>query len=160
MLRKMYLVPAEKYSEAPKKHSPPISEAPQHTQSLSPQPLQKEKKKKKKKTKKEEDKKTETTPYENWVKYRKKMREDEIRRMTQMHAIADYLQKVLPVLPTTPPPAIAKAPPPPPPPTTRRLAFGTLTTPGNKTNCPPTTTLNFNGGNIRLYAQVKFRRNQ
>ena len=62
MLRKMYLVPAEKYSETPKKHSPPISEAPQHTQSLSPQPMQKEKKKKKKKTKKEEDKKTETTP--------------------------------------------------------------------------------------------------
>jgi len=53
------------------------------------------------------------------------MREDEIRRMTQLHAIADYLQKVLPVPPTTPP-AIAKAPP--PPPTTRRLAFGTQTT--------------------------------
>ena len=53
------------------------------------------------------------------------MREDEIRRMTQLHEIADYLQKVLPVPPTTPP-AIAKAPP--PPPTTRRLAFGTQTT--------------------------------
>jgi len=57
------------------------------------------------------------------------MREDEIRRMTHMHAIADYLQKVLPVPPTTtPPPAIAKAPPS----TTRLLAFGTQTAPERK----------------------------
>ena len=125
----MNLVPAEKYSEASKKHSPPISEAP-NTQSPTPQPPQK--KKKKKKTKKKKTKKTETTPYEKWVKYRKKMREDEIRRMTQMHAIADFLQKVLHVPPTTlPPPAIAKAPP---PPTTRRLAFGTQTTTEKKKN--------------------------
>ena len=89
------------------------------------------------------------------------MREDEIRRMTQLQAFADFLQKVLPVqTPPTPPPAIANALPPPPPPTTRRLAFGTKTTPEKKkkTNCPPT--LDFSGGNIRLYAQVKFRRNQ
>jgi len=54
MLRKMYLVPAEKYSEVPKKHSPPIPEVPK-TQSLSPPPQKKKKKKKK-------TKKTETTP--------------------------------------------------------------------------------------------------
>jgi len=88
------------------------------------------------------------------------MREDEIRRMTQMHAIADYLQKVLPAPSTTPPPATSKAPP--PPPNTRRLAFGTQTTPEKKEKqtVPPTTTLDFDGGNIRLHAQVKFRRNQ
>jgi len=127
----MYLVPAEKYSEAPKKHSPPISEDPQHTQSLSPQPPHK-KKTKKKKTKKKKTKKQKRHPYEKWVKYCKKMREDEMRRMTQMHAIADYSQKVLLVRPTTPPtPAIAKAPPPPPP-TTRRLAFGPQTKPEKK----------------------------
>jgi len=54
------------------------------------------------------------------------MREDEIRHMTQMHAIADYLQKVLPVLPMTPP-AIGKAKLP-----TRLLTFGTQTTPEKK----------------------------
>jgi len=59
------------------------------------------------------------------------MTEDEIRRMTQMHAIADYLQKVLPIPPTTP--AIAKAPPP----TTRRLAFGTQTSPEKKKQTVP-----------------------
>ena len=140
MLRKMYLVPAEKYSEAPKRHSPPISEAPRHTRSLSPQPPQKKKKKKKKKskkTKKKKAKKQKRHPYEKWVKYRKKMREDEIRRMTQMHAIADFLQKDLPVPPMTlPPSAIAKAPP---PPTTRRLDFGTQTTPEKerKQTVPP-----------------------
>ena len=130
----MYLVPAEKYSEAPKKHSPPISMAP-NTQSLSPPP---QKKKKKKKTKKKKTKKQKRHPYEKWVKYRKKMREDEIRRMTQMHAITDFFQKVLPrqPVPPTTPPAIAKAPPPPPP-TTRRLAFGTQTTPEKKNKLSP-----------------------
>jgi len=59
----MYLVPAEKYSEAPKKHSPPISEAP-NTQSLSPQPPQKQKKKKKK-TKKKKTKNRNDTPTKN-----------------------------------------------------------------------------------------------
>ena len=152
----MYLVPAEKYSEVKKKHSPPIPEAP-NTQPLSPPPQ----KKKKKKTKKKKTIKQKRHPYEKWVKYRKKMREDEIRRMTQTHAIADFLQNVLPrqPVPPTTPPATAKASPPPPP-TIRGLAFGTQTTPEKKTYCPPTTTLDFSGGNIRLYAQVKFRRYQ
>ena len=60
----MYLVPAEKYSEAPKKHSP--SEAPQHTRSLSPRPPQKKKKKtKKKKTKRKKTKNRNATPTKN-----------------------------------------------------------------------------------------------
>ena len=66
MLLKMYLVPAEKYSEAPKNYYPPISEAPQHTQSLSPRPPHKKKKTlKKKKTKKKKRKKRNDTPTKN-----------------------------------------------------------------------------------------------
>ena len=118
----MYLVPAEKYSEARKKFP---SGPPTHTVSISSASAKEEEE-----DEKEEDKKQKRHPYEKWVKYRKKMREDEIRRMTQMDAIADYLQKVLLVSPTTPPPpAIAKAPP-----TTRCLAFGTQTTPEKKKN--------------------------
>ena len=90
------------------------------------------------------------------------MREDEIRRMTQMHALADYLQKDLPAPPTTPPPATAKAPPPPPPTYDQPFSFRNAddAREEEKTNCPPTTALDFNGANIRLPAQVKFRRNQ
>ena len=154
MLRKMYLVPAEKYSEAPKKHTPPISEAPQHTRSLSPQPPHKKKKTKKKKTKKK-TKKQKRHPYEKWVKYRKKMREDKIRRMTQMHAIADYYKKSYPSPLRL---LLSRKHRPYDPPFSFRNADDAREE--DKTNCPPTTTLDFNGGNIRLHAQVKFRGNQ
>jgi len=93
----MYLVPAEKYSEAPQKYIPLLfPRPPQHTVSISSTSAKEEEEDEEKENEKEEDKKTETTPYEKWVKYRKKMRWDEVRRMTQMHAIADFLQKSYP----------------------------------------------------------------
>ena len=61
MLRKMLLVPAEKYSEAPKKIFPYyIRGPPKHTDSISSTSAKEEEKE----DEKEEDKETETTPYE------------------------------------------------------------------------------------------------
>jgi len=123
MLRKMYLVPAEKYPAVPK-HSPPHSEAPTVSISSSSTSAIEEAKEEEEK----EDKKQKRHPYEKWVKYRKKTREDDNRRITQKHAIADFLQKVLPKPPSPTPPPVAKASTSPPPPT-RRLGIGTQTTP-------------------------------
>jgi len=82
------------------------------------------------------------------------MTADNITRVTQMQAIADFLQKVLPK-PRSPTPPVAKEAPSPPP--TRRLGIGMQTTPEKKT----APTLEFRG-NIRLVgdAQARFRRNQ
>jgi len=67
------------------------------------------------------------------------MSEDDIRRMTQMQAIVDFLQKVLPKLPSPTPPVAKASPSPPPPPPTRRLGIGTQTTPEKKTVPLPST---------------------
>jgi len=89
LLRKMYLVPDEKYPEVPKKTFPSYSRG-TNTGSISSTSTSA------KEEEKEEDKKTETTTLRKGVIYRKKMREDEIRRITQTQSIADFLQKVLP----------------------------------------------------------------
>jgi len=58
----MYLVPAEKYSEAPKKHSPPISEAP-NTRGLYLLDLRKRRRRRRRKRKRKgRRQKTETPP--------------------------------------------------------------------------------------------------
>jgi len=47
----------------------------------------------KKKKKKRQKQKIPEHPYENWVKYRKKIREAHIKRKIQIQAIADFLKK-------------------------------------------------------------------
>jgi len=71
LLRKMYLVPDEKYPEVPKKTFPSYSRG-TNTGSISSTSTSA------KEEEKEEDKKTETTTLRKGVIYRKKMREDEI----------------------------------------------------------------------------------
>ena len=54
------------------------------------------KKKKKKKKKKRQKQKKREHPYEKRVKYRRKIREADIKRKTQIQAIAEFLKNVLP----------------------------------------------------------------
>jgi len=81
MLRKMYLVSADSFKQP---SISPLSAAQPKA------PLPKKKKKKRQKQKKREH------PYEKWVKYRKMIREADIKRKTQIQAIAEFLKNVLP----------------------------------------------------------------
>jgi len=87
MLRKMYLVSAEKFSREARKKPPPLVSAPK--QKSPHPPLSKKNNKKTRKREKQH-------PYDKWVKFRKKMGEADITRKMRMKAIADFLQKVLP----------------------------------------------------------------
>ena len=79
MLRKMYLVSADSFKQP---SISPLSAA----QPKAPLP----KKKKRQKQKKREH------PYEKWVKYRKKIREADIKRKIQIQAITEFLKKCYP----------------------------------------------------------------
>ena len=77
MLRKMYLVSADSFKQP--SISPLSAAQPKAT-------LPKKKKKKQKQMMREH-------PYEKWVKYVKKIREADIKRKTQIQAIAEVFNK-------------------------------------------------------------------
>jgi hypothetical protein len=82
MLRKMYLV-SEDHINKTKNQNPPQKEP---TRKYTPP---KNNKKRKKNNNSQHD-------YEKWLAMRNEIREDAIRHNTQIKAIADLLQKVLP----------------------------------------------------------------
>ena len=77
----MYLVSADRFKQP---SISPISAAQRKA------PLPKKKKKKRQKQKKREH------PYEKWVKYRRKIREADIKRKTQIQAIEEFLKMYYP----------------------------------------------------------------
>jgi hypothetical protein len=94
MLRKMFLVSEDHLNKAKKtkNHHHPPSQKTKKKQLLSRKhgpPKNNNKKKRKKNSNSQHD-------YDKWVKMRNQIREDQIRHDTQIKAIADFLQKVLP----------------------------------------------------------------
>jgi len=81
ILRKMYLVSTDRYKQP---SISPLSAA----QPKAPLP---KKKKKRQKQKKREH------PYEKWVQYRKKIRQADIKRKTQIQSIAGFFKMYYPL---------------------------------------------------------------
>jgi len=81
MLRKMYLVPADKFTQ------PPTSV--ENKNSLEP-PIRK------KKGVLKNTKKKRVHPYDKWVKFREKIEETNVEREAMIKEIAEFLKKVLP----------------------------------------------------------------
>jgi hypothetical protein len=90
MLRKMYLVSEDQINKTSKQNSPP----PPPSKIKKEQTLRRVSTKRKNRVQRRKN--NSQHDYETWLKMRHKNREDEIRRDTQIKAIADFLQKVLP----------------------------------------------------------------
>ena len=93
MLRKMYLVSADQYLKNVRQLPPPPPPSDVHKPAITSKSRIFEGRRKPTRIIK-------GRPYEKWVKFREKMRQEDIGRMTRVKAVAGFLKQILP-LPTS-----------------------------------------------------------